>query len=85
RVNGNHSGILLEPVGRNTAPAIALAAKFALSKNQTSGEDALMLVLAADHVIKDTQSFHQSVQAAIPYAQRGDMVTFGIKANAPET
>ncbi|HCH5062462.1 TPA: mannose-1-phosphate guanylyltransferase/mannose-6-phosphate isomerase [Vibrio parahaemolyticus] len=85
RINGNHSGILLEPVGRNTAPAIALAAKFALSENQTSGEDALMLVLAADHVIKDTQSFHQSVQAAIPYAQRGDMVTFGIKANAPET
>ncbi|MCG7489668.1 mannose-1-phosphate guanylyltransferase/mannose-6-phosphate isomerase [Vibrio sp. Of14-4] len=81
RIDINHSGILLEPIGRNTAPAIALAAKFALS----GGEDTLMLVLAADHLIKDTESFHQSVQAAIPYAQRGDMVTFGIKASTPET
>ncbi len=81
RINSKHSGILLEPVGRNTAPAIALAAKFALSE----GDDALLLILAADHVIKDTQAFHQSVQAAIPYAQRGDMVTFGIAANVPET
>ncbi|KFA95184.1 mannose-1-phosphate guanylyltransferase/mannose-6-phosphate isomerase [Vibrio sp. ER1A] len=85
RIDSIHSGILLEPVGRNTAPAIALAAKFALSNSQTSGEETLMLVLAADHVIKDTQSFHQAVQAAVPYAQRGDMVTFGIKASSPET
>ena len=83
RIDSSHSGILLEPVGRNTAPAIALAAKFALSEKQA--EDVLMLVLAADHVIKDTQSFHQSVQVAIPYALQGNMVTFGIKANAPET
>lgn len=81
RIKRKPSGILLEPVGRNTAPAIALAAKFALSQ----GEDPLLLVLAADHVIKNTQAFHQSVLAAIPYAQRGDMVTFGITANAPET
>lgn len=80
-INSIHSEILLEPVGRNTAPAIALAAQFSVMK----GDDALMLVLAADHVIKDTQAFHQSVLAAIPYAQRGDMVTFGITASTPET
>lgn len=81
RINSRHSGILLEPIGRNTAPAIALAARFALSRE----EDALMLVLAADHVIKDTNAFHQSVLAAVPYALKGDMVTFGIKAITPET
>lgn len=81
RINSKHCGILLEPVGRNTAPAIALAAQFVSS----GGEDPLMLVLAADHVIKDIQAFHQSIQAAIPYAQRGDMVTFGIKVKLPET
>ncbi|NVD05393.1 mannose-1-phosphate guanylyltransferase/mannose-6-phosphate isomerase [Vibrio sp. JPW-9-11-11] len=81
RINAEHSGILLEPVGRNTAPAIALAALFLAEKDQ----QAIMLVLAADHVIKDSQAFHDSVEAAIPYAQRGDMVTFGITANAPET
>ncbi|WP_117232560.1 mannose-1-phosphate guanylyltransferase/mannose-6-phosphate isomerase [Vibrio maerlii] len=81
RANVMHSGILLEPVGRNTAPAIALAAHM----TQVMGDDALMLVLAADHVIKDTESFHKAVEAAIPYAQRGDMVTFGIGATSPET
>lgn len=81
RINADHGGILLEPVGRNTAPAIALAALFLAAKD----DQAMMLVLAADHVIKDTQAFHCSVEAAMPYAQRGDMVTFGITANAPET
>jgi mannose-1-phosphate guanylyltransferase len=81
RVNASHSGILLEPVGRNTAPAVALAAQM----TQGIGDDALMLVLAADHVIKDTESFHKAVEAAIPYAERGEMVTFGIGATSPET
>ncbi|MBU2896886.1 mannose-1-phosphate guanylyltransferase/mannose-6-phosphate isomerase [Vibrio hepatarius] len=81
RVNSQHSGILLEPIGRNTAPAIALAAKFAVEKD----EDALLLVLAADHVIRDDKAFHQSVLTALPYAKIGKMVTFGVKATSPET
>lgn len=81
RANASHSGILLEPVGRNTAPAVALAAQM----TQGIGDDVLMLVLAADHVIKDTESFHKAVEAAVPYAERGDMVTFGIGATSPET
>jgi len=73
--------ILLEPVGRNTAPAIALAAFYALAQ----GEDPLLLVLAADHVIRDVEAFHASLRAAIPYAEAGALVTFGIVARSSET
>lgn len=76
-----HSGILLEPVGRNTAPAIALAAIHALKK----GEDPLLLVLAADHVIQDQQAFRAAVKHAMPLAQEGKLVTFGIVPSHPET
>ncbi|MDO6407400.1 mannose-1-phosphate guanylyltransferase/mannose-6-phosphate isomerase [Pantoea phytobeneficialis] len=75
------NNIILEPVGRNTAPAITLAALSAVSK----GEDPLLLVLAADHVIGNRVAFHQAVQDAIPYAQQGKLVTFGIVAAQPET
>lgn len=64
--------IILEPVGRNTAPAIALAAEVTLDN------DPLLLVLAADHVIQDTAAFTDSVNNAIPLAQAGKLVTFGI-------
>lgn len=76
--------IILEPAGRNTAPAIALAALTAL---QTAGEgaDLLLLVLAADHVIRDEAAFTASVQAAMPHAQAGKLVTFGIVPTQPET
>ena len=76
--------IILEPAGRNTAPAIALAA---LTVDQAEGadEDPLMLVLAADHVIKDTAAFQKAVTDAIPYAQEGKLVTFGIVPTGPET
>jgi mannose-1-phosphate guanylyltransferase/mannose-6-phosphate isomerase len=74
--------ILLEPVGRNTAPAIALAAHAALAGG---AEDALLLVLPADHVIRDVPAFRTAVQAAIPAARAGQLVTFGIVANTPET
>lgn len=77
----SHSGILLEPVGRNTAPAIALAAIHALKK----GEDPLLLVLAADHVIQDQQAFRAAVKHAMPLAQEGKLVTFGIVPSHPET
>ena len=76
-----HSGIILEPVGRNTAPAIALAALHATAQS----DDPLLLVLAADHVIQDQPSFIQAVQQAIPQATTGKLVTFGIVPQAPET
>ena len=63
--------IILEPAGRNTAPAIALAAL-------TAEDDPLLLVLAADHVIKDAAAFNQAVSAAIPLAESGKLVTFGV-------
>lgn len=75
------SGIILEPVGRNTAPAIALAAMQALR----SGDDPLLLVLAADHVIKDEAAFCASVKQAVPFALADKLVTFGIVPTAPET
>ncbi len=76
-----HSGIFLEPVGRNTAPAIALAAFKAVE----SGEDPLLLVLAADHVINDVNAFQQSVIKAADLALSGKLVTFGIVGDKPET
>jgi mannose-1-phosphate guanylyltransferase len=65
--------IILEPVGRNTAPAIALAAEVTVNDN-----DPLLLVLAADHVIQNTDAFTEAVKSAIPLAQAGKLVTFGI-------
>ncbi len=72
--------IILEPVGRNTAPAIALAA---ISVQE--GEDPLLLVLAADHVIHDELAFTKTVLDAIPLAESGKLVTFGIVAHEPNT
>lgn len=73
--------IILEPVGRNTAPAIALAALQAIS----GGNDALLLILAADHIIDDVSSFHIAVNKAISHAKDGRLVTFGIVPSGPET
>jgi len=70
--------IILEPVGRNTAPAIALAALYAPA-------DSLLLVLPADHVIRDVPAFQAAVRIALPAAQAGRLVTFGIVPTAPET
>ena len=81
KVGLKHSGILLEPVGRNTAPAVALAALQATA----SGEDPILLVLAADHEIQDENSFITAVLAAKDFAQQGKLVTFGIVPTAPET
>jgi mannose-1-phosphate guanylyltransferase len=82
RANGSAaSDIILEPMGKNTAPAITLAALAAIDK----GEDPLLLVLAADHVIKDTLAFQQSVLAAKAFATQGKLVTFGIVPTQPET
>jgi len=76
--------IILEPCGRNTAPAIALAA-LQLVKNIDEGQDPLMLVLAADHLIKDTAAFQNGIQKAIPLARQGKLVTFGIVPGHAET
>jgi mannose-1-phosphate guanylyltransferase/mannose-6-phosphate isomerase len=73
--------ILLEPVGRNTAPAIALAALSA----QATGEDPLLLVLAADHVIQNIAAFHAAVAQATVLAESGKLVTFGIVPTQAET
>lgn len=72
---------LLEPVGRNTAPAIALAAAW-LSRN---GDDPMLLVLPADHVIQDRSAFHEALQRAVASAETGALVTFGIRPTRPET
>ena len=73
--------IILEPVGRNTAPAIALAAHAALA---TDAGDTLLLVLPADHVIRDVAAFCTAVTVAVSAARAGQLVTFGVVANAPE-
>ncbi|MDH1469691.1 mannose-1-phosphate guanylyltransferase/mannose-6-phosphate isomerase [Shewanella sp. GD03713] len=81
QIGAKHSGIFLEPVGRNTAPAIALAAFKAIEQ----GHDPLLLVLAADHVIDDVNAFQQSVSKAAELAAQNKLVTFGIVGNKPET
>ncbi|WP_367896796.1 mannose-1-phosphate guanyltransferase [Enterobacter vonholyi] len=83
QMNKLTENIILEPVGRNTAPAIALAALAAV-RAQNEG-NALMLVLAADHVIQDEEAFRNSVRKALPYAENGKLVTFGIVPQKPET
>lgn len=73
---------LLEPMGRNTAPAIALGA---LKVAAEHGPDAVMLVLAADHLIENQETFGQAVDSARDAAEQGEIVTFGIVPTAPET
>jgi len=73
---------LLEPIGRNTAPAIALAAHFL---SERIGPEALMLVLPADHLIRDEDQFRVAVHSAAGLAARGYLVTFGVHPTQPET
>lgn len=75
------SAVILEPVGRNTAPAIAIAALEATAH----GDDPLLLVLPSDHVIRDVTTFHAAVQIATQAAQSGKLATFGIVPKAAET
>ena len=81
--------IVLESVGRNTAPAIALAALSALKLHAASGaaasDDPILLVLPADHVIRDIEAFEKAVRIAEPAAAKGQLVTFGIVPRSPET
>ncbi len=81
QVGTTPSAILLEPVGRNTAPAIAAAALEA----RRNGDDPLLLVLPSDHLVRDVGQFHQAIEAAASIADQGKLVTFGIQPTAPET
>ncbi len=76
------SSIILEPVGRNTAPAIALAALEAQYRNQ---DEALLLVLPADHVIRDVHAFEAAILHAAEFAKEDKLVTFGVTPTRPET
>ncbi len=80
-VGAELEAIILEPVGRNTAPAVAVAARQALAADP----EALMLVLPADHVIADTEAFSAAVNKGVEAAQKGALVTFGIVPETPET
>lgn len=80
--DGVATSFILEPFGRNTAPAIAAAASQVAQKY---GNDAIMLVLAADHLIANQQAFQQAVLKATELAVTGKLVTFGIQPDSPET
>ena len=81
QINVEPSAILLEPTRRNTAPAIAVAAL----KATETGEDPLLLVLAADHVIKNNPEFLRAIEAGKIHANQGRLVTFGIVPTKAET
>lgn len=73
---------LLEPEGRNTAPAIALAVRHT---REAHGDEAVCLILAADHLISDDAAFEEAIAQATEQAQQGNLVVFGIRPTAPET
>ena len=75
------SAIILEPFGRNTAPAVAVAALEAIA----CGQNPILLILPADHVILDVAAFHLAVEAGKPFAESGKLITFGIIPLGPET
>jgi mannose-1-phosphate guanylyltransferase / mannose-6-phosphate isomerase len=81
RLLGRKASLLLEPVGRNTAPALTIAALWALGQ----GSDPVLVVMPADHVILDTDAFRSAVARAARLAEAGDAVTFGIAPDCPET
>ena len=81
QVGLNAGALILEPQGRNTAPAVALAALQAIAKDA----DALLLVLPADHLIQDVEAFVEAVRKAIPLAEQGRLMTFGVVPSSPET
>lgn len=75
------AALLLEPCGRNTAPALTLAAMLA----SVDGADPVLVIMPADHVIQDEAAFRQAVAVAAPLADEGKLVTFGICPQVPET
>jgi mannose-1-phosphate guanylyltransferase/mannose-6-phosphate isomerase len=81
------TAVVLEPKGRNTAPAVAVAALIAqrAAAQAQNGDDALLLVLPADHLVRDSDAFAAAVAAAAEAAAAGHLVTFGIVPDRPET
>jgi len=77
QISRNVSRIILEPKGRNTAPALTVAS---LNK-----DDAIIIMMPADHIIAKVDLFHEAINAGIEMAEKNYLVTFGIKPNAPET
>lgn len=75
------SALILEPVGRNTAPAVALAALQEVARDP----DAILLILPADHIIQDPAAFAEAVTRALPLAREGRLMTFGVVPQAAET
>ncbi len=82
KIGKNPSAIILEPVGRNTAPAVAIAA---LRASEKKGKDPILLVLPADHVIEDISAFHEAVKAGLKLAEKGHLITFGIVPDSLQT
>ena len=80
-ININPWSILLEPFGRNTAPAILLAALICIEKNF----DPILLILSSDHKIKNKTSFQKSIIEGFDFAEKGQLVTFGVKPNSANT
>jgi mannose-1-phosphate guanylyltransferase len=81
QINRSSSSIILEPIGKNTAPAITIAAIKSIKGN----ENAILLVLSSDHLIKDVKKFHQAIESAKKQAENNKLVTFGIVPNKVET
>src|SRR5690606_8876261 len=78
---GISAEIILEPVARNTAPAIVIGAL----KSLEASPDAIIAIFPADHLVRDLEKFNASLNAAIEVAQQGKLVTFGIVPTRPET
>ena len=83
QLNLQDASILLEPIPKNTAPAVALAAHQASSLD--AADDPVLLVLPADHLIDDVPAFQERVSSALASAAKGKLVTFGITPNRAET
>ncbi len=82
KLGGSRGHFLLEPIGRNTAPAIAAAA---LVMRERFGDDVILVVMPADHLIQDCDAFRRAVEQATTLAEEGYLVTFGVVPTAPET
>ena len=81
QIESGNIGIILEPVGKNTAPAIAIAAMKLLNDNK----DPILLVLSSDHLIKNNQKFHRSIMVAKEIAEQKKLVAIGVEPSAAET
>jgi mannose-1-phosphate guanylyltransferase len=80
QIKTGNKGIILEPIGKNTAPAITIAAMSLLNEK----EDPILLVLSSDQVIDDNREFHNSIKIARKIAEQGKMVALGVKPHKPE-